>query len=223
MSILLINALNTVAQEIDRIRNDVQTIDPSRLRRSPVLRDQAARTMAVTYVWLAASMENYLKTVLQSLFAEINNSGVTYDLLKSCLFSAICTPELTSLKTLADHRKIWPKRIDMFARLWHTQAVDLNLSEIPYDGKTVRPEHLEVIWAVFSFPGNPMPSPLHSFALKDVADGRNEVAHGEVDPITFGRNKNPTDVLAQITRIEDIVMHLASTSNDYLLNRGYLR
>jgi hypothetical protein len=223
MSILLINAINIAAQEIDRVRNDAQAIDPIKLIHSSILRDQSARTIASGYVWLAASMERYFKVVLQSVFAEINSSGITYDMLKPCLFSSVCSPELASLKQLNDHKKVWPRRIEMFSRLLDSNTVNLNLTEIPYDGGTVRSDHLEVMWAVFGMPGNSIPSPLHRLALTDVADGRNAVAHGEVDPIAFGRSKNPSDFLNTITRIEDIVMHIANSSNDYLLNRGYLR
>lgn len=168
-------------------------------------------------------MEKFTKSILESLFIEINSSGVTHDKLKPCLFSVVCTAEIASLRQLNDHKKIWNRRIDLFSRMDHTTSVSLNITDIPLDGRTIRPEHFETIWSVFDIPGPFIPSPLHKFALNDVAEGRNKVAHGEVDPITFGRSRNPADFIRIITQIEDIIIHVAESSDKYLQNKQYQR
>ena len=223
MSTLLINALRVASDEIDRIRNDILAIDPSKAISSPVLRDNNARIIASSYVWISAILERFFKSTLEALFYEMNAVGIQHDQLKPSLFSATCSSELLSLKDLNDHKKIWPRRVQMFSRLWQSQTVTFKMTDIPYDGRTIRPDHLRIAWAVFGINGNPFPTPLHELSLTEIADGRNNVAHGETDPITFGRGKNPTDFLKTISRIEDIIIHMGTETESYLKNSGYIR
>jgi hypothetical protein len=66
-------------------------------------------------------------------------------------------------------------------------------------------------------------SPKHRLALEDLADGRNDLAHGEVDPITFGRRKVYADLIRMMDMIDDILLHLCQTASDYLASNGYNR
>jgi hypothetical protein len=104
-----------------------------------------------------------------------------------------------------------------------TNSAELIVGMRPLDGRTIKPTHLESIWAVYDLPGNPMPTSLHAFALRDLCDGRNTVAHGNTDPVTFGRSKAYNDVLRRISQIEDIAVHIAVTGVNYLESQGYLR
>lgn len=222
MSVLLDNALVSASTELDRVRNDLEFVRSAVVHRASIDRDRNASIVSGCYVWTAAAIEKFIKSTIEGLLTEINNSGVTYNRLKSCLFSLACAPDFYSLQDIRGLR-MWRRRVDIFGKLDLTSNVAFNLAELPLDGATIRPDHLEAIWFVFDIGGSSIPSPRHRFALIDVAEGRNQVAHGEIDPITFGRNKVPTDVLNIVNYIEEIVLHINMATIDYLRNVGYER
>ena len=68
-----------------------------------------------------------------------------------------------------------------------------------------------------------VPSALHRVALRDLADGRNKVAHGHVEPELFGKSKAASDVKNLIGRIEAIGEHVILCGESYINNEEYLR
>jgi len=223
MSLLLIQTVHEASLELDRIKNEILSLDPAKAMISPAIRDSNARIIASGYVWIAAILERFFREILGSLFTEMNSIGIQYDQLKPCLFSVACSTELISLKNLSDHKKIWTRRVDIFSRPWQLHSVLFKIENIPYDGKTIRPDHLETVWEVFGIKGSSIPSPIHAMALKDIADGRNEVVHGEIDPISFGRKRTVADFLKKISQMEDIILHVGAETESYLKNSEYLR
>ena len=118
---------------------------------------------------------------------------------------------------------MWLKRVEMLAGLDNKASCAFNPLYLPVDGKTLRPQHLEVIWAVFGFTTPPVPDPISRLALIDLADTRNKVAHGEEDPSVVAGQRSATEMLKLIDRIEDIVIHMWATISDYLTMKEYLR
>jgi hypothetical protein len=76
---------------------------------------------------------------------------------------------------------------------------------------------------VFRFPASALPAVRHALALNDLADGRNDVAHGRVAPIAFGRRKVTSDVLRIVDYVEDFGTNLVVAIDEYLSQRQYLR
>lgn len=111
----------------------------------------------------------------------------------------------------------------MFATVMDTAPCAFAVDSLPLDGRTLRANHFETMWAVFGFPRPVLPHPTHSLALADLAQGRNDVAHGLVDPVTFGRGKATPDVAKLIDRIEDVILHLLVTADAYLTSKLYQR
>jgi hypothetical protein len=71
--------------------------------------------------------------------------------------------------------------------------------------------------------GDHVPHARHSLALRDLADGRNKLAHGEVDPVVFGRGKNVIDIRRLVEMVEDIILHFGAAALRYLANNEYVR
>jgi hypothetical protein len=212
--------LASTASEIDKIRNDLFLADVESINSSLALRDRSARTISASYVWLCAILEQYVKTSLRILIDEINSSRTTYGDLKPCLLSIACNPEFTSLQDVRG-MKMWNKRVDLLALLNANTPITLSGEEIPLDGKTIQPTHIESVWRIFEFTNSSLPSPRHKLALIDLAEGRNELAHGEILPISFGRGKNLRDCLRILECVEDIVLHINLTFEQYLNIQGY--
>jgi hypothetical protein len=119
--------------------------------------------------------------------------------------------------------KQWERRVEVLHRSTSTDIAVFADSELPLDGKTIRPAHLNTVWLVFGLPGSSLPTPRHAFALNDLAEGRNMVAHGREAPLHFGRRRVTADVLRIADHIEEIGIHLALKLDEYLSGQLYLR
>jgi hypothetical protein len=96
-------------------------------------------------------------------------------------------------------------------------------AHLPVDGRTIEPNHLEIVWVVFALPRNPFPGPIQKMALLDVARGRNQVAHGELRPEDLGRSKTITDLRKLVGYVEDVVQHVYMCGSEYLETGAFRR
>jgi hypothetical protein len=119
--------------------------------------------------------------------------------------------------------KQWDKRVDVLLRTASTSLLVFPEAQLPIDQRTPRVEHFETVWSVYGFPGDPMPSPRHMLALQDLAEGRNDVAHGHIAVLTFGRRKAISDVTRIVQHVEEVAVHFASTLDIYLSRSLFLR
>lgn len=94
---------------------------------------------------------------------------------------------------------------------------------VPVDGRTIRAPHLAFLWKLFGFTPPHVPDGLHIGVLEDLANNRNEVAHGRSDPISVGRRKTTQDVLRMLERVEEICIFVHIACETYLSSGGFRR
>lgn len=215
------SSLDRFSAESGRIRMRVITADVDSFCADVRRRNELGELKAFVYVWLAAALERCVKDLLQLLVAEINLTSTPAVALVPGLLGLAVANDLDALRMLRDYQKTWPRKCGMFNTVLSTNPVPLDTSVLPLDGRTLRPHHFDVIWRVFGFPGSSMPSPLHRIALTDLAEGRNDIAHGDEDPARFGRRKHMPDLKRLVDRIEDSVLHLVEAADNYLINAQY--
>ena len=221
MSAAINDALAEASASLDRIRNDLNYAD-SRFSRNPRERDRIACLNASAYIWLTAVVERYVRKVFASTLEEINARSVKKTNLKYCLFALACSADLDSMENAKKLRK-WQKRAAAFGAVVDAQPVWFNTAVLPIDGRTIRADHLETIWQTFGLAGNPIPHPKFKLALADLADGRNNLAHGEVDPVAFGRRKSIYDTQKIVDIVEELAIHIYDATMHYLAANGYER
>lgn len=221
MTVAIDNAFSDAAAAIDRIRNDLKFVD-ARFPRISSERDRAACLNAAAYIWLASIVERFIKSVLRSILDEINARGVRRDQIKHSLFALLAANDLDSMENSKKLRK-WRMRAAVFRSVDDSSLVAFNSAVIPIDGRTIRGDHLETIWEAFGLSGACVPHPRCMLALSDLAEGRNNLAHGEVDPVAFGRRKSITDMARLTEIVEDVLLHIYESSQIYLANNEYIR
>lgn len=214
-------ALADFAREIDELRRLLNGLDSFGIHPDPVLRERAAAAKAFAYVWLSAAFEQFIRGVLQALLRELTSYQIPIAALQPCLISLAQFSTFDALRDVGGLTG-WSRRIELLSM---TRSTDLGMFSdgvLPLDGRTLRPEHFDVIWRVFRLPGSPLPSGRHAFAVNDLAEGRNSVAHGHVSPISFGRAKVMADVLRLVDFIEEIVTDVGVAIDTYLKQKSYL-
>ncbi|MBL8280114.1 MAG: hypothetical protein JNL93_25850 [Pelomonas sp.] len=214
--------LALAARELARIRADIAHADTAAISSAATVRDRGAAVRASAYVWLAALLERIVREALQTTLREISLLAVPFKDLRFSLFSLLCEAEFDSIAN-RKRSSSWEQKIAMFIRTAETSPALLADNVLPLDGRTIRGEHFDTIWLVLGLDLPSIPSPLHRIALRDMADGRNEVAHGHVDPVMFGRSKATSDVLRITERIDEVILHLLGSLDAYVDKRQYAR
>lgn len=224
MSILKMQAFLSVQSSIDRMRRDLIEIHPITISTNPELRDRAAKVKSWTHVWLAAALEEYLKRLMEYVLNEIASQAVHHDQLKLSLFTIVCGNHFNAVRSTKGLPS-WQKRLDALFPIDQATPVSFASTMVQLDGRTIRGMHFKMIWQIFGFQGDHLPTPVNIYeaALETMANGRNDIAHGEVDPITFGRGKVVDDVKRMVDQIEDATNHITLAADDYLTNNRYLR
>ena len=210
-------------ESLDFVRKTLNLLPPPNIKDSTIVKNNSAYLVASAYVFISSSLEKYVKSALLIIMKEITNESVSKKDIKNCLFPIIYASEIQSITTLKDFEKLWNKKHSLFTELESQEIVKLNLNdnEIPLDGKTIRPYHLEMIWKIFDLEPDYFTNPVQRFTLIDIADGRNEVAHGATQPTTFGSNKSVPSTIKKIEDVEDIIVNLQVKIERYLDNKLY--
>lgn len=184
--------------------------------------EQAAIRKAGAYMYAAAALERACREGLLAVIAEINAHGVAPDRLRVSLFALHCAAELDAIGGGPKSLERVVRAAEMFETVFGTVHAPLG-TVLPLDGRTPRAAHFATIWRVLGFPGPALPDPACALALDDLADGRNDVAHGVRDAIAFGRSKAVADVARLVGRVEQMVGHLFASADAYLDQRLFLR
>ncbi len=221
MTQAITDALGEASSAFDRIRNDLNFAD-SRFTRDPRERDRIACLNASAYIWLASIVERFIKRALSSILDEINAREVHREHIKYSLFALAVASELDSMENSKKLKK-WRQRAKAFRSVTDPTPVVFNTAVIPIDGRTIRGDHLETIWETLGLSGDHVPHPRCKLALSDLAEGRNNLAHGEIDPVAFGRRETISDMRRLVDTIEDVVFHVCEASQRYLANNEYIR
>lgn len=214
--------LTVADKEIARVRLEVAHADSAVMSPLTPIQERAAASRAAAYVWLAATLERIVRDAIQTTLREISVVSPPLRDLRLSLFALLCEGEFDSISTRS-RNKSWEAKINVFQRTMESTPTVLSEAILPLDGRTIRAEHFDTIWLVLGLPNDSTPSPIHRIALRDLADGRNEVAHGHKDPVAFGRRKATTDLLKLAMRIEEVITHLLTGLDAYIDGRLYVR
>ncbi|WP_457356117.1 MAE_28990/MAE_18760 family HEPN-like nuclease [Roseateles sp. P5_D6] len=212
--------LGSAGKELTRIQGEIVHADSIALSPISTQKERAAAQRAAAYVWLAALLERTVRDALKATVREITAAAPPLNQIRASLHTLLCDAHFASIA--AQRRSAsWETKRKIFESTAATDAAVFSEDLLPLDGKTLRGEHFDVIWAVFDIHGDSLPTPRHRIALKDLAEGRNDVAHGNIDPIVFGRTKATTDMLRLASHIDDVITHLLVKLDDYLSNAGF--
>lgn len=213
-------ALLEFGSRLDDIRQQLYYVDVAILKKESRLFSVSVR--ANLYVQLAAAVEVLVSSVVNALAAEITAAAVSARDVRLSLFAMSKGGQFASLSNVRG-LKNWSRRCEVLEALESHDAVELDGAHVPLDGRTIRPEHFEAVWRVFGLPGNSLPGPSHALALNDLADSRNDVAHGNEPLARVAGRKSSSDMIRFVTRIEEVCLHFYDASLEYLRRDMYRR
>jgi hypothetical protein len=194
------------AQDAQRVKSSLVHLDTLALNSR--FSDHVRSSKGLALVWMAASVEAFWKSYLSDLCKCVANSSLSK---RRRNLASVALFYFDSLGSMGEGKRLkrWERAADFFTGL---PAAALPSPALPYDGRTVRPAHFEVVWKIFSLPGAEFPSPIHKQVLNTLADQRNDVAHGLVDAPTMGGTLTVDDLRIRLTRLEEIVEHSVASA-----------
>lgn len=212
---------------LEQVRNAVIVVNVHAMSRNATARDFDYVTRASVYVWVASSLEEFVKRFVQGLIVEINASGTTRNQLRESLLALDNARQFEALHSLRHPRDIrkWVTQIQILRSVGSQEDAVLSSVEEhwPVDGSTLHRGHLEAIWEVFGLAPDVVPSPRLFGFLTNLAENRTRAAHGEESPVTLGRQQSYLDVMNLVDRAEELVSHMLDRGTSYLIEKGYLR
>lgn len=213
--------LDTALGELSLVNQSLKWAQIAVLASSPSQRRSAHTVTSSSYVLIAAVVENFVRNTVARLGQDIRATGVPMREVKTSLLSIFGNNHLVSIRDIRDYQKSWIKKIELLAMPDSSFPLGDLSADLPLDGKTIRPVHLETIWSVFSMPLSPFPNLLCRVALIDIADGRNDIAHGHISVETFAKSKGNVDTIKKISRIEELLTHITICSTEYISTKAY--
>lgn len=189
------------AQDAQSVRNSLVHLDTLALNIR--YQEHVRACKALSLVWMAAAVERFWKSYLHELCDRVAHAPLSK---RRRHIAAAGIFYFDTLSSLSEGKKLkrWSRLADFFVGL---PVVAPNAVAIPYDGRTIRPDHFDLVWRIFSLPGSQFPSPIHKQVLNTLADQRNDVAHGLVDLHSVGGVVSVGDLRVLIGRLEDIVLN----------------
>jgi hypothetical protein len=222
MSHAIDQSFSEAALRLDTIRAVLAFLNSTDVKQAPRTEVAWASQKAVVYVWLAACIEDFVKRFLRLLLQDISIQNLKCQQVRVELLAIAGGSVFDRLQDLRQLKK-WRERVAVLKQVVDIQDAILPEAHLPLDGRTIQPEHLDVVWLVFGFPHGPFPGPVQKMALLDVSRGRNQVAHGEIKPEDLGRSKTITDLQRLVSHMEDLVQHVYMCGLEYLGSSGFLR
>lgn len=190
-----------LSQDLQAIRNYFIRLDS--LAISARFGEHVRVAKALSLIWIAASLEDFWKSYLRGLCVCVGNAS-PHKRRKHLAASAIYY--FDSFGSLGEGKRIkrWQRAVNIISDF---SNATLLAAAIPYDGRTIRPEHIVLAWQVFCLSGPEFPSPVHRQDLNTLAEQRNEIAHGTVAPSSIGGSFTISDLQRRLERMEELAMH----------------
>lgn len=196
------------SQDAESIRRMLVHLDSRVL--SSQAEEQVRVTKAFTLVWISSALETYWRTFLAELCTRIQNAPARQKR-KALQVAALFYFDVFGSMGQGKKLPRWFKAVEFFDGLPTLQGSVV--PSIPYDGRTLNPEHLNLAWKLFALGGNSFPSPIHRQELNTLATRRNDVAHGNISPQVVGGQVSVADLRKTVQRMEDVVEHCVIAAN----------
>lgn len=190
-----------LSKDVQAIRNSFVHLDGLALNAR--YSDHVRVNKALSLVWMSAAIEQFWKSFLAEVCLRVSRASA-HKRRKNLASSAIYY--FDSLGTMGEGKAIkrWQRAVDLLTAF---PSAPPSPFALPYDGKTVRPEHILLAWSVFCLKGPEFPSPIHKQDLNTLAEQRNEIAHGLIAPSHIGGSLTISDLQRRLDRMDDIAIH----------------
>ncbi|MEW6582366.1 MAG: hypothetical protein AB1416_06365 [Actinomycetota bacterium] len=213
--------LNTVESMCKRLDDCRLLVDASSGVVASATRDDRVKLAlrASTFVLAAAAIEEFFRGFVRELAETVTLSSMTLADVATPIHAVHLAKAFRALQDLRDPEKLWPVRVQVVSsHLDATRcALDIQEDELWLKGATTRPQHVHTVWMLFCLSGQPFSALRQEVAMRAIADRRNGIAHGELDPMALATDSEarPEILKDRLRAIEDWAFHCWESLQDY--------
>ena len=212
---------------IDDLKRFLAFVEVDSNQRISVWQSAQRDARALAIICSMAELEALTKSTLQGVHREINNSSLPVELLIPSVRQLTAHTIFESLKELQDPAKMWEKR--SYATTLETCSeiavfpILNNHPQPPLDGKTLKPQHFERLWSIYSIPGYAFPKSTWNASLTKLSLARNDLAHGNLPfyEIFQQAGRSVSEIERYVNDIADFIAHFVNSWEDYMDNERY--
>lgn len=178
-----------------------------------------------------AELEALVVGVLCAVNEEINDSSTPIADLRSSLRPLVAHRELLSLAALADAEKVWRQRSVVTCLESSQDLATLPVNgpagrepQPPLDGRTLKPNHLVRIGAVYGIDVASFIQTHETLSLKKLSDARNDIAHGNLPfHAVFSRvGFQADDIRSDLDAFDEIGYRFVGAFAGYIEREDYM-
>lgn len=228
--------VEAVWSETDRLLSRVERLDTQLTASFRVYAAEGERAYAATQdsraaaiLYSMAELESLTRFVLTEAHKTINLLEVPVRDVRPCLRGLAAHSWFESLRSLQETAKVWERRaltttMDGSAEPMRLPVVGRPKAQPPLDGKTPKPEHFALVWAMYGLPDEPFTTGSWQTTLRKLSGVRNDLAHGNVPFSEVFRTPGlqEGDVEGYLADLAHFAIHFASSWVTYMTSASYL-
>lgn len=211
---------NSSTLRITEIREYIDSIIPL-VPNAPVSTPRYLNTSkGFVFVQLYGLIEfTVIKTVQKAIFY-INSDNLKVNQLKPVILSLALSPHLDSLSQIGKNK--WQKRFNLFEKIEQNILVNIEDTLLPTNGQNIQAQQLESIREVFCISRPLIHDVMFTTRIKEIANYRINIAHGNISSAEIGSNFTTTDLSSRLTEVSNFCSHFIDVFNEYIANKHYL-
>ena len=174
------------------------------------------------FVYVYGIFEWLVSTVIQRTIEELNAYGGKIDEYIFDVYPLIFANEFDSMYGCGNSTK-WPNRSAISKRLKVNDAVNINPSIIPTDGRNIQYKQLESIAVTFGKTGPVIPSDRTKGYIVETVENRNHIAHGDETPSEVGARTTKKDIEDNFASMQELSEYIIDQYDLYARNKEFLK
>ena len=189
--------------------------------RDPTKNEAAAILRGLFYVQLYALIEYSVSLSVQVLLQEMTKLGIAYSHFDHPLYAVTLDRQFRSVADTSWRNRMLARR-DLLQKQRSNDVCAIDDGVFQDELQNVWFETLRKIFEFLTIPYDPVPEPRVSGYIDDIANKRNEVAHGRSSASAVGRLTTYVELETRLKAVADLIDHIIMSFDEYLEKRLFV-
>jgi hypothetical protein len=169
----------------------------------------------LVFVEIYAIYEYTVRESMRLAIEAIASHAPTYERLSPSLLAVFLDPQLRSIRDCGPSN-IWERRLELFERSFSSQPVSV-VAALPSDGEHFRHSQLSLILKTLGVRRKATRRIRHLYAIDEVVNHRNMIAHGSSTAEEIGRRYSRSEVFHKMRLMQRICLRIIAIVSEHCM------
>ncbi len=174
------------------------------------------------FVSLYASLEFTLTSAVSEFLSALQECASEPRTYRTGLLPTLLDREFKAVASGSSSRRAWEHKRNLIQRLFSNSACSIENDIFPAESKNISANHFHTIWRQLEIPGDPLPFGVNPWAINEIKDHRNAIAHGRERAATIGARFTIAALEQRHRTVESICAYTVMAFEQHLENRSFL-